>query len=426
MLRLSFEDGWVKPVMNCISTVSYTVNVNRSNGVIFQPSRELRQGEPLSPFLFLLCSEGLSSLMRDAMRRGLIRGAKASRRGPPISHLLFTDDSILFGEALKTEAEALKSILRTYENCSGQSVNISKSTIFFSSNTREEDKLEVSRVLGMRFSANPKRYLGLPNMVGRNKRASFQHLKDRIKSRIDGWSIRVLFQGSKEVFVKSILQAISTYTLNYFLIPKSFCKEIKSLLARFRWQKGHQKRGIHWYEWRHMCKLKEDGGRGFRDMGSFNVALLAKQGWRIMQNPNSLISKVLQAKYFPHSNFINSSLGNTSSYTWRSIWASKGILHKGMGWRVGNGMSIGVNDDAWIVEAPTFKVSNPPISMYNVNVAELIDVSTRKWKEEMIIDTFDVVDASQIIRIPLFLVPHDDRLVWYGEASGEYSVRSAY
>lgn len=165
---------------------------------------------------------------------------------------------------------------------------------------------------------------------------------------------------------------------------------------------------------------------GFRDMGSFNFALLAKQGWRIMQNPNSLISKVLKAKYFPNSNFINASLGNMSSYTWRSIWASKGILFEGMGWRVGDGMSISVNNDVWVMESPNFKITNPPISMHNVNVAELIDVSTQRWREEMIINTFDTVDASRILRIPLSLVPHEDRLVWYGEASGEYSICSTY
>lgn len=82
---------------------------------------------------------------------------------------------------------------------------------------------------------------------------------------------------------------------------------------------------------------------GFRDMESFNVALLAKQGWRIMQNSNSLVSRVLKAKYFLSSNFINADLGNLPSYTWCSIWAFKWALYKGLGWRIGTGTRIFIN-----------------------------------------------------------------------------------
>lgn len=63
-----------------------------------------------------------------------------------------------------------------------------------------------------------------------------------------------------------------------------------------------------------MCQLKEEEGMGFQNMGSFNIALLAKQGWRLIQNPNSLISQVLKAKYYPHSSFINVNLKNLPSY----------------------------------------------------------------------------------------------------------------
>ncbi|KAA3481337.1 LINE-1 reverse transcriptase isogeny [Gossypium australe] len=206
---------------------------------IFYPSRGLRQGDSLSPFLFLICGEGLSSLMRLVQREENFRWVKESRRGLQISYLLFADDCILFGEAMERGAGLLKRVLREYRNCSGQQVNFDKSTIFFSSNTRAEEKGLVTRILVVRSSNDPERYLGLPNMVGRRKKEAFQNLKDLFRQRIDNWSIRHLLQGGKEVFIKAILQAIPTYTMACFLLPKTLCSDLKSIIMKFWWQKGH-------------------------------------------------------------------------------------------------------------------------------------------------------------------------------------------
>lgn len=185
MLQMGFLGKWVALIMKCISTVSYAVNINGRRGNIFQPTRELREGDPLSLFLFLICSEGLSSLMRLAMRDSLLKGAKASRRGPEISHLLFADDCILFSEATNRGVLILKEIMKEYERCSGQCVNFNKSTIFYSLNTIEGKKEKISTLLGVRSSTNLEKYLGLPNVVGRRKEESFQNLKDMAYLRIE-------------------------------------------------------------------------------------------------------------------------------------------------------------------------------------------------------------------------------------------------
>ncbi|XP_052486336.1 uncharacterized protein LOC128041067 [Gossypium raimondii] len=421
MIRMGFAKEWVVLIMRCISTVSYVVTTNGRNGRVFKPTRGLRQGDPLSPFLFLICSEGLSSLIRNATKEGLIKGVRESRRGPIISHLLFADDCILFGEASKSSARNLKAILQEYETCSGQCVNFSKSMIFFSSNFEEGDKGRLSAKMGIRGSNNMEKYLGLPNIVSRKKKESFQNLKDRIKQRIDNWSTHFLSQGGREVFIKSVLQAIPTYAMTCFLLPKSLCDEFDNLFARFWWQKGKGKKGIHWCQWEYMCRPKEEGGMGFRNMAQFNVALLAKQGWRIINNQNALVTQVFKAKYFSDDNFLNSSLGNSCSYVWKSIWAAKDLLTKGHCWRVGTSTNISIND-AWIPDSVNFRLSSEINSMRDVKVDELIDNKNRSWKKELITSTFLEDDAARILRIPLAQTPHEDFLIWVGKRSGEFTI----
>lgn len=116
-----------------------------------------------------------------------MKGAKASRNGPKVSHFLFADDCILFGQATSREANFLKEILGEYRSCSGQCVNFNKSTVSFSSDTNDEDRREVVNILGVSSSENPE-YLGSPNTVGIRKKETFQSLKDRFKKCIDNWN----------------------------------------------------------------------------------------------------------------------------------------------------------------------------------------------------------------------------------------------
>lgn len=119
MLKMGFARSWMNFIIHCISMVSYSIVLNGEEGRTFQPTRGLRQRDPLSPYLFMLCYKGLSSLMRMTKQEGLVRGAKASRRRPLISQLMFAYDYTLFGDTTKVEAQNIKKILKEYEGCLG-------------------------------------------------------------------------------------------------------------------------------------------------------------------------------------------------------------------------------------------------------------------------------------------------------------------
>lgn len=143
-----------------------TINVNGVRGRSFTPARGLQQGNPLIPFLFLICSEGRSALLRLAMDEGRLKGEKVSRGGPHISHFLFANDSIIFKEVSISSTMGVKVILHEYEMCLGQCINFEKSTICFSSNTVAKDRTQVMELLGMKVYNYSEKYLRLPNLVG--------------------------------------------------------------------------------------------------------------------------------------------------------------------------------------------------------------------------------------------------------------------
>ncbi|KAL0448320.1 UNVERIFIED_CONTAM: putative mitochondrial protein [Sesamum latifolium] len=119
------------------------------------------------------------------------------------------------------------------------------------------------------------------------------------------------------------MQSMPTYVMGCMLIPAIICRELEGLMADFLWHNKDVRR-IHWLSWNKLCVSKNEGGLGFRKLGAFNRAMLAKQLWRIINNPSSLLSRILKQKYFPHSDVFSMEAGSGSSYTWRSILVAGG------------------------------------------------------------------------------------------------------
>lgn len=167
-------------LLSYISSVRYKIShTGRMFGSIV-PSQGLRQGDPLSSFLFLVCTEGLTALLHYFETRKLIIGIKVARSAPPISHIFFADDSYIFCKASNENAENILSLLRIFEKASGRKLNVDKSSMFFSSNTPISLKVEICNKLRFREATDRSLYLGLPNTIGRNKSAIFGYLKDKM------------------------------------------------------------------------------------------------------------------------------------------------------------------------------------------------------------------------------------------------------
>ncbi|CAN1746948.1 LINE-1 retrotransposable element ORF2 protein [Linum perenne] len=426
--KLGFSGRWIEWMMMCVKSVEYNIMVNSEVVGPIIPGRGLRQGCPLSPFLFLMCAEGLSATMRRAEMSGKIHGVRVCKGAPNISHLLFADDSFFFCRAEIQEARELKRIFLTYERASGQAINFGKSGAFFSKNVHDMLQAGIRSILGIDKGLETGTYLGLPSIVGRKKKAVFAYIKDRVWERIQRWRSRPLSNGGKEVLVKSVLQAIPVYCMTTFLIPTTLAEEIQIMMNSFWWgRKGNGGGGISWMRWERLSVRKEHGGMNFRDLTGFNLAMLGKQGWKFISDPDALVSKVFKAKYFPKGDFLTAKEGKNPSLVWKSIWSAQLIVGNGVRWKIGDGTSINVWSQPWLRNDDNMWVETEmQVGMEDATVSDFLIPGSPTWDEETIRATFDERDADIILQTPIACHEERDSRIWHFEQNGVYSVRSAY
>lgn len=180
----------------------------------------------MSPYLFIICAEGLSTCINRAVQDGQITGGSTSYSGPCVSHLLFVDDSILFCVENVVETECILWILQKYEVASGQCVNLEKTGLFFSPHMPQHMKNYIKRRFGAGESTNMEKYLGLSAVVGRSRKQAFSYLLKKIEKTMLRWNYKLLSKGGKEVLLKAVAQAIPTYTMSVFMITPDLCAKI--------------------------------------------------------------------------------------------------------------------------------------------------------------------------------------------------------
>lgn len=158
---------------------------------------------------------------------------------------------------------------------------------------------------------------------------------------------------------------------------------------------------------------------------SFNQALVAKQGWRLLQVLDFLVSRVLQARYFRNSSFFRAEAGSNPSFIWRSFLWGREIIRRGIRWRIRNRKKTSVYNDNWLPRPDTFKPFSPPTLPENSVVADLIN-EENQWDEEKLTQHFLQEDADVILKIPLPIDQSKDAPLWHFDRRREYSVKSEY
>ena len=278
--KMGFGSKWIRWINWCISTASFSVLINGSPSGYFRSSRGLRQGDPLSPYLFVIGMEALSCLLKRAVEGNFISGCRfGGRDGGEIvvSHLLYADDTIIFCEANPEQLMYLRWILMWFEAFSGLKINLNKSEII---PLGRVDNMEVlAAELGCGVGSLPTKYLGLPLGAPHRAVGVWDSIEERFKNKLSSWKRQYISKGGRLTLIRSTLSSLPIYFLSMFRMPKIVWARLEKIQRDFLWGGGNLECKPHLVNWNTVCQEKSRGGLGVRGLSLMNQALLCKWCW---------------------------------------------------------------------------------------------------------------------------------------------------
>ncbi|XP_028120068.1 uncharacterized protein LOC114317531 [Camellia sinensis] len=424
--EFKLNDCWIELIMNCVINTHSSVLWHDEIVEGIQNGRGIRQGDPLSFYLFVLCMERLSNMINSKVEAGAWKGIKASGNSPALTHLFFADDLILFAEANVSNCHTIMEVLNDFCVMSGQKLSLQKSKIFVSKNVSCSYARSLSFQCGISLTQDLGRYLGSPLLHSRINKTLFNEILEKLKQRLSGWKARHLSFAGRTTLIQAVTSVIPSYNMQTMELPRKFCDEVDRINRNFLWGDTDTHKKVHLINWDTVCRTKEEGGLGLRKARDNNAALLAKLGWKILTDPNKLWCKVLQAKYLKNNSIYDWPMERRASHIWKSICNCRTILRKGVKWNVGNGESISLWYNWWCGQQPLAHQYNSSQVNGRDKVSLLLD-EEGNWNTDFIATIVTHQDLQEITKIhrPRF-VTYTDAPSWIGTSGGNFSVASAH
>ncbi|GJV28719.1 RNA-directed DNA polymerase, eukaryota, reverse transcriptase zinc-binding domain protein [Tanacetum coccineum] len=353
-----FGNKWCSWIKACLNSSRASILINGSPTSEFSIKRGLRQGDPLSPFLFILVMEGLHNAFEEAVGNGLITGVNIKNSTINVSHLFYADDVIITTDWNAKDMDNIIRVLHVFYLASGLKINIHKSNIY-GIGVNKDEVLSMASNAGCIAGDIPFNYLGLP--IGSNMKsiASWKTLVDRFHMRLSSWKANLLSIGGRLTLIKSVLGSLGIYYLSIFRAPESVLQDLERIRANFFWGGNKDKNKMAWVKWPIILNSFDKGGLNIGSLKAFNLALLQKWRWRLLSSPNALWVQVIKAYHGQEGGF------DTNGCSFKGIWAnivgtsnflhSKGIiLSNTFRFKAGCGTRIRFWKDIWVGETPLF------------------------------------------------------------------------
>ncbi|GJS28729.1 putative RNA-directed DNA polymerase [Tanacetum coccineum] len=358
MEQMGFSHKWRKWIRGCLESAYGSVLVNGSPTKEFKIQKGLRQGDPLSPFLFIIAVEALHVTIQEAKSKNIFVGAKVGLNKIDISHLQFADDALIMGKWSLDNAKNLFRLLRCFHMASGLKVNFSKSKIFGIGVTTSETH-NLASILSCQSSTLPCSYLGLPIGANMSKAMNWKPIIDKFHKRLTTWKARNLSYGGRLTLLKSVLGALGTYFFSLFKAPKCVISYLEKLRRNFFWGGSFDSNKMSWVSWKKVCSSTTCGGLGIGSLEASNLAMLTKWWWRFHTNFNSLWKLVVTSIHGDHGgiNVVAQHVHQSSTSPWNYIMdlnkhlsGSNINLHSVFKRKVGDGSTFSFWEDLWLGE----------------------------------------------------------------------------
>lgn len=335
MRAMGFSDLVQDLVYRTICNIRYRVCINGFYSSEFRSSRGVRQGDPLSPLLFIMAQQILSYNLNKMMENGVIWPYRLGRHVTPISHLFYADDMLIFTNGRIRSLQRLRDLLKLYQEASGQEVNLQKSAFYASKKISRGRLTKIQRISGCYAKKLPFKYLGAPIYKGRCKCIFFEDIVGKIAKKLEGWKSRYLSFGGKITLIRSVLASLPIHVFSCMAVPLQVQRRIEGLMRTFLWSQQGQSR-MNRVSWKRICRPIEEGGLGIKLLTETVHGLHGKLAWKIISH-ETLWTRLLRQKYGVQSVHTSNMLRANSSKLWRTIFPHFQTLLHMSHWEVGKG-----------------------------------------------------------------------------------------
>ncbi|KAF3794446.1 retrotransposable element ORF2 protein [Nymphaea thermarum] len=377
LLHLGFHEMWVQKIMTLVTTVTSSLLINGKEGMWFDNKRDLRQGDPLSPYLFISVMEMLSRSVQAYINNNQIRIPSMGAGSTSPFSTLYADDIMFFIEGRRKNLRYLKLCLDNFFRCSGLAMNIFKSSLFpFNIDSRELNWIE--QEIGCRQGKLPSMYLGIPLQTKDVTEEQCRHLILRSSQKLALWKKRCLSAAGRLSLIKHALSLLPSYWSLVVKLPVTICNQLNKMAAEFLWGDMADHKSVHHIKWSTLCLPLLEGGVGLRDIRETNLANMAYLVYRasLQSSPWAVLIK---GRYCERKGFLASSVsGKRVSNVWhRALQCWRKVIEN-VGWKIGNGELAKFWTDHWGADHLMDKI---PASHFHL-IQDTITCSVKELLEE--------------------------------------------
>ncbi|KAL2929883.1 LINE-1 retrotransposable element ORF2 protein, partial [Bienertia sinuspersici] len=314
---MGFPEQFVQWVMECVSTPMFSLVLNGTPHGFFKSKRGLRQGDPLSPLLFVLCMEYFSRVMMKMTEDPQFKFHPRCR-GLRLTHLCFADDLIMCCRGDKYSIEKILQGFNAFSKVSGLKANNSKTEVY-ACGVEEEVLQQIIGESGYKRGSLPFKYLGVPICSRRIGVSQCEKLVETMTARIKTWSSRHLSFAGRSQLINSVLLSIHQYWAQVFVLPTKVLKDIEKVCRAYLWNGEWYSEAPGYVAWKNVCTRKKAGGLGFRNIHAWNTAIMTKHVWALARKQDNLWVRWIHAVYLKDNDWWDYKPPQDCSWYWKKI-----------------------------------------------------------------------------------------------------------
>ncbi|KAJ0568029.1 putative RNA-directed DNA polymerase [Helianthus annuus] len=381
-----FRSLFISWIMECVTTSSFSLSINGNIHGYFKGKRGLRQGDPMSPYLFTMVMEVLTLILaKTAMLDATFRFHNKCEK-QMIINLCFADDLFLFARGEVSSVKVIVKSLKEFQEVSGLIPSNAKSTIFYC-NVSNSVKARIANLVPFYEGKLPIKYLGVPLLASRLLVKDCKVLVERMSKRIDDWKNRFLSFAGRLQLVVSVLSSIHVYWASVFIIPVSIIKELECKMKWFLWGNGNGSKGRAKVAWKEVCIPKIEGGLGIRRISEVNKSLMAYHIYSLIAGRESLWTNWVRNYRLCGRSIWDVPIQANSPWGWKKLMKCRHIFREFLWCKVGNGQNAFLWFDKWSDECPLANTVTPrQMARYGYSikskVADAIQNGVWAWPDE--------------------------------------------